>query len=190
MAISERIKAEAKRTIDGMQRFYDKYSDDIDDAEELEHRIARVEASMEGCNGLSQDDKIQKTAENVFELTCAQERSYDSLRRELKLNRDEYRREFAEIKRLSSEDFKTLQKELREGLGSVMKKIEDSGCDCSANSSSHASGSASDKTAHSMMFKVIADHPILAFTAFMFLILLVFISGHFEMLAKLLGTSA
>ena len=84
MAISDRIKAEARRTIDGMQRFYEKYSDETDDREELEHRIARVEASMEGCNGLTQDEKIQKTAENVFELTCAQERSYDALRLELR----------------------------------------------------------------------------------------------------------
>ena len=84
MAISDRIQAEARRTIDGIQRFYEKYSDEVDDAVEREHRIARVEASMEGCNGLSQEDKIQKTAENVFELTCAQERSYDAIRMELR----------------------------------------------------------------------------------------------------------
>ena len=50
MAVSERIKAEARRTIDGMQKFYEKYSDDVDDAAELDHRVARVEAAMEGCN--------------------------------------------------------------------------------------------------------------------------------------------
>ena len=98
MAISDRIRAEASRTIDGMQKFYEKYSDDTDDAEELEHRIARVEASMEGCNGLTQDEKIQKTAENVFELTCAQERNYDAIRREIKITRDGYKEEFRELR--------------------------------------------------------------------------------------------
>ena len=180
MAISDRIKAEARRTIDGMQRFYEKYSDDVDDAEELEHRIARVEASMEGCNGLSQDDKIQKTAENLFELTCAQERSYDSLRRELKLTRDEYRRECMEIKEQNSKDFKSLQKELKDGLAGVMRKIEDSGCD-----SSSSSDSSSKK--YNLLTKIISDHPVLAFNAFIFVIILVFVSGHFEMIAKAFG---
>ena len=108
MAISDRIRAEARRTIDGMQKFYEKYGDDIDDSEELEHRIARVEASMEGCNGLTQDEKVQKTAENLFELTCAQERMYDALRREMRLTRDEYKRECDEIKKINARDFEAL----------------------------------------------------------------------------------
>jgi len=176
VAISDRIKAEARRTIDGMQKFYDKYSDDIDDAEELEHRIARVEASMEGCNGLTQDEKIQKTAENVFELTCAQERTYDALRREIKLSRDEYKLEFKEIKH----DFSDIRKELKEGIASLAKKIEDSGMDSSATPGC--------KNVHTKaLWRIISDHPLLAFNAFMFIILLVFISGHFEMLTKLCG---
>lgn len=178
VAISDRIKAEAKRTIEGMQRFYANYSNDVDDAEELEHRIARVEASMEGCNGLSQDDKIQKTAENVFELTCAQERSYDSLRRELKINRDEYRRECEEIRRQSAEDFKVLKDELKNGLDGVMKKIEDSGTDSSSSGAS--------KTSHSkVLLKLISDHPLMTFNTFIFFLMLVFVSGHFDLLAKL-----
>ena len=88
MAISDRIRAEAKRTIEGMTKYYQEYSDYADESEELEHRIARIEASMVGCNGLSQEDKVQKTAENVFELTCAQERTYDALRCELKKTRE------------------------------------------------------------------------------------------------------
>ena len=169
MAISERIRAEARRTIDGMQRFYERYSDDIDDAEELEHRIARVEASMEGCNGLSQDDKIQKTAENVFELTCAQERSYDALRLELRKMNEQ-----------SSKDFKALQQEIKTGIGGVMKKIEDSGMDGST-SSARKDGHANFIT------KIISEHPLIAFNAFIFTLILVFVSGHFEILAKLCG---
>lgn len=181
MAISDRIRAEARRTIDGMQKFYQKYSDDIDDAEELEHRIARVEASMEGCNGLSQDEKIQKTAENLFELTCAQERSYDALRREMRLTRDEYKRECDEIKKVNARDFEALQQELRAGLKSIKDTIESSGCDSAATVS---------KSKRSSTFsKFISEHPLIAFNAFIFVLLLVFISGHFEFFEGLCGVA-
>lgn len=183
MAISDRIRAEARRTIDGMQKFYQKYSDDIDDAEELEHRIARVEASMEGCNGLSQDEKIQKTAENLFELTCAQERSYDALRREMRLTRDEYKRECEEIKKVNARDFEALQQELRAGLKSIKDTIESSGCDSSATVPKN--NSKNSKT----FLKFISEHPIIAFNAFIFVLILVFISGHFEFLEKLCGVA-
>lgn len=183
MAISDRIRAEARRTIDGMQKFYEKYGDDIDDSEELEHRIARVEASMEGCNGLTHDEKVQKTAENLFELTCAQERTYDALRREMRLTRVEYKRECDEIKKINARDFEALQQELRAGLKSIKTTIESSGCDSSSNSSQHKSKSSSQKA----FFKFISDHPLIAFNAFIFVILLVFISGHFEFLEKICG---
>lgn len=176
MAISDRIKAEARRTIDGMTRFYEKFSDDADDAEELEHRIARVEASMEGCNGLSHDDKIQKTAENVFELTCAQERSYDALRMELRRTRKEYKSEFLEMKKLNSEDFETLQKEIRDGLANVVKKIEDSGMDSSGSCKERPS----DDKHMKFLAKIVSDHPVMALNSFLFLLVLVFISGHFN----------
>ena len=166
-----------------MQKFYQKYSDDIDDAEELEHRIARVEASMEGCNGLSQDEKIQKTAENLFELTCAQERSYDALRREMRLTRDEYKRECEEIKKVNARDFEALQQELRAGLKSIKDTIESSGCDSSATVSKNSNKSS--KT----FLKFISEHPIIAFNAFIFVLILVFISGHFEFLEKLCGVA-
>ena len=167
MAISDRIKDEARRTIDGMQRFYAKYSDETDNAEELEHRIARIEASMEGCNGLTQDEKIQKTAENVFELTCAQERSYDSLRREIKITRDEYKRECKEIK-----------EELKKGISGLAKKIEDSGYDSSASGAKKEAG-------YKFLMKIISEHPMLALNAFMFILILVFVSGHFGTIVSL-----
>ena len=112
-------------------------------------------------------EKIQKTAENVFELTCAQERSYDSLRREIKITRDEYRQECKEIK-----------DELKKGLADVIKKIEDSGMDCSSSSGV--------KRGHSKFItKIISEHPLLAFNAFMFVLVLVFVSGHFEEIISL-----
>jgi hypothetical protein len=185
VAISDRIRAEARRTIDGMQKFYERYGDDIDDSEELEHRIARVEASMEGCNGLTQDEKVQKTAENLFELTCSQERTYDALRREMRLTRDQYKLECDEIKKNNARDFETLRQELRDGLKSIKTTIESSGCDSSSNSSQPKSKSISQKA----FSKFISEHPLIAFNAFIFVILLVFISGHFEFLEKLCGVS-
>lgn len=181
MAISERIKAEARRTIDRMQQVYEKFSDDVNDAEELEHRIARVEASMEGCNGLSQEDKIQKTAENVFELTCAQERSYDALRLELKRNRDEYKSEFADLRTQNAQDFDSLRQEIKEGLESVMKKIEDSGMDSTA--SMIRGNKFSGLVAH-----LISAHPALSSGVFLAVLVLVFISGHFQAILDLFAS--
>lgn len=168
MAISDRIRAEADRTIEGMQRFCSKYSDDVDDAEELEHRIARIEASVEGCNGLTQEEKIQKTAENVFELTCAQERSYDSLRRELKRNRDEYRKECSEVKAEVGK--------VAKGVADLAKKIEESGMD---------SSSSSKKGDYKHVYKLVSEHPLLAFNTFILVLVLVFVSGHFESIVGL-----
>lgn len=167
MAISERIKAEARRTINGMQTFYEKYSEDPHDAEELEHRIARVEASMEGCNGFTQEEKVQKTAENLFELTCAQERSYDALRLEIKRSRE-----------LTLNNFQSLKEEIKTGIDGVMQKIEDSGIDSSCSSSKHHDG---------FISKVISDHPIMAFNAFIFILILAFVSGHLHDLASFFG---
>lgn len=177
MAISERIRAEADRTIERMQRFYNEYSDDVDDAEELEHRIARIEASVEGCNGLTQDEKIQKTAENVFELTCAQERSYDALRMEMRKSRDEWKELMSDMKNLHSKDYKSLHEGLSKGLADVMAKIEDSGSDTPASMSGKANG----------LMKIISAHPMLAFYFFLVLLVLVFVSGHFGDIVKLIN---
>lgn len=177
MAISDRIKAEAIRTIKGIERYYEKYGIDGDDAEEREHRIARIEAAMEGCNGLTHDEKVQKTAENLFELTCAQERSYDMMRLEIKQLRDE-----------NNKEFDIMRGELRDGLDKVIKKIEGSGSDVrQPNTSRPAAPAATASVHHRLISKIISEHPLLAFNAFMFVLLLVFISGHFSELAKLCG---
>lgn len=182
MAISERIKAEARRTIDGIERYYAKFGMDVDYADEREHRIARIEAVMEGCNGLTQEEKVQKTAENVFELACAQERSYDMMRSEIKKLRDE-----------NNKEFDVLRGELREGLQKVINKIEESGSDGQRSIAYQAGGSApststsADHPHHHLITKMISEHPIIAFNTFVFVLLLVFISGHFQELAKMFG---
>lgn len=177
MAISERIKAEAVRTIKGIERYYEKYGIDGDDAEEREHRIARIEAAMEGCNGLTHDEKVQKTAENLFELTCAQERSYDMMRLEIKLLRDE-----------NNKEFDIMRGELRDGLDKVIQKIEESGSDGQkAGQTTVQAALEPPIVSRQPLSKIISDHPILAFNAFIFVLLLVFISGHFAEFAKLFG---
>jgi len=177
VAITDRIRAEARRTIDGIKLYYEKYGQDLEDAEEKEHRIARIEAAMEGCNGLSQEDKVQKTAENLFELTCAQERAFDSMRKEIKLLRDE-----------NTQEFDILRRELKSGLNDVMNKIEDSGSDSSGkNTPSLASPPASGSLQNHFISKLISEHPLISLNAFLFVLLLVFISGHFDELAKLIS---
>lgn len=170
MAITDRIRAEAVRTIKGIQSYYEKYGGDHEDAEEMEHRISRIEATMEGCNGLSQEDKVQKTAENLFELTCSQERLFDSMRKEIKLLRDE-----------NNKEFDILRAEVKEGLEGVIKKIEDSG------SGSKPPPENYESIKFKFVYKLISDHPVLALNAFLFVLVLVFISGHFEALIKLCG---
>lgn len=197
MAVSERIKAEARRTIDGMQKFYEKYSDDVDDAEELEHRVARVEAAMEGCNGLSQEEKIQKTAENLFELTCSQERTYDALRRELKLTREDYKNELNKIGEQFSRQLKELQRSLQEEIKTVLTKIEDSGSDSAAQPillppqpTETASGSPGAQVGMTgILTKIISDHPGFSFTTFILILILVLISGHFDELLHLVNAN-
>lgn len=167
MAISDRIRAEAKRTIDGMTKYYKEYGDYADESEELEHRIARIEASMEGCNGLSQEDKVQKTAENVFELTCAQERTYDALRCDLKKTRETVR---DELKKGLSD----VTKELKKDIGRLERKIEDSGMDCSAAAKRH----------RYFFSRFVSDHPNLSCGVFVFVLIMVFLSGHFELISQ------
>ena len=185
MAIKDRIRAEARRTIDGIQNYYNKYGADVEDAEEKEHRIARIEAAMEGCNGLSQEDKVQKTAENLFELTCAQERAFDAMRKEIKILRDE-----------NNKEFDILRVEMREGMRDIIDKIQDSGFTANTAStqltqstqSNQSSQPSEPQSLHThFISKLISEHPVVALNAFVFMLILVFISGHFDDILKVFG---
>ena len=72
MAITKQLRDEADRAIEGIQKYYDG-PDALDNVEEREHRIDRIEAALDGCNGYTDQEKIQKTAVGVFKLTCATE---------------------------------------------------------------------------------------------------------------------
>ena len=77
MAITKQLRDEADRAIEGIRKYYDG-GDALCEIEEREHRIGRIEAALDGCNGYTEKEKIQKTAETVFKLTCASE--YNSLK--------------------------------------------------------------------------------------------------------------
>lgn len=174
MAIKDRIRAEARRTIDGIESFYKEFGGD---SEEKEHRIARIEAAMEGCNGLTQEEKVQKTAENLFELTCAQERAFDSMRKEIKTLRDE-----------NNKEFDILRVEMRDGLKEIIKKIEESGSTNSGKTTSNTPSTPSTSNLHQrLILKLISDHPVITLNAFLFTLVLVFISGHFDDIMKACG---
>jgi len=108
MAISKQLRDEADRTIAGISDYYEKYGDTLIDAEEREHRISKVTAALEGCNGLTEKEKIQKTAENLFGLTCTWERDSLALKRELRLNREEFSKAFDKSKKETAEEFTKL----------------------------------------------------------------------------------
>lgn len=168
MAVSERIKAEAQRTIAGIQEFYRDLGEDAGSKEEMEHRIERVEAVMEGCNGLTQEEKIQKTAENVFELTCAQERLFDSVRRDFKKAQDETRGEFM-----------ALRKEIKDGLKEVTTKIEESCVDQPLS-----------KPAKGKFFpwylRIVSEHPGWTYVTVISILIILLVSGHWESIEKII----
>lgn len=120
MAISKQLKDEADRTIAGITEYFRTHGDSIADSAEMEHRIGKVTAALEGCNGLTEKEKIQKTAENLFGLTCSWERDSLAIRRELHLNRETTTSEFGKSKRESEAAFKALG----DRLASVSSKMD------------------------------------------------------------------
>jgi hypothetical protein len=93
-----------------------------------------------------------------------------------------------EIKQLRDEnnkEFDIMRGELRDGLDKVIKKIEESGSDGRQPSTSGLAATAAAH--HRLIAKIISEHPLLSFNAFVFVLLLVFISGHFAELTKLFG---
>lgn len=164
MAVSERIEAEAQRTIAGIQEFYRDLGNGAGSKEEMEHRIRRVEAVKEGCNGLTQEEKVQKTAENLFELTCAQERLFDSVRREIW--------DVKNIVEENKEEFKNVRQDIKELKG----LIEESCVDSVPKPRSKKNWPFS---------KIIAENPGWSFLTFIFILILAFVSGHFEFFSNL-----
>ena len=152
---------------------------------------------MEGCNGLSQEEKIQKTAEDLFELTCSQERTYDSLRRELKLTREDYKSELNKMGEQFSMQLKELQRSLQDEIKTVLTKIEESGSDSAAKplllpyqpTETESGSPGAQGVLTSILTKIISDHPGFSFATFIFILILVLISGHFDELLHLFNAN-
>ena len=60
MAITRQLQDEADRTIAGITKYYEQYGDLLLDAEEREHRIGKITVALEGCNGITDKEKLQK----------------------------------------------------------------------------------------------------------------------------------
>ena len=123
---------------------------------------------MEGCNGLTQEEKIQKTAENVFELTCAQERLFDSVRRDFKKAQDETRGEFM-----------SLRKELKDGLKEVTTKIEESCVD-------QPSPKSNKNKYFPWYLRIVSEHPGWTYIMVISILVILFVSGHWDSIEKLI----
>ena len=170
MAISPRIAAEAQRTIDGIRRFYEQYGDEYSDSAEREFRIARIEAAKEGCNGLTQEEKIQKTAENVFEFACAQERTYDALRLEIKKSGDAFSEKL-------NKGLDALKGEMQAGFRNISEKIEESCFDQPEKKRAKRR-----IPVWSIVTDLICGHPDLTFITFIIIMILSFVSGNFKLI--------
>ena len=168
MAISARIEAEAKRTIDGIRRFYEQYGDEYCDSAEREFRIARIEAAKEGCNGLTQEEKIQKTAENVFEFACAQERTYDALRLEIKKSGDTFSEKL-------NQGLDKIKSEMQAGFKEISSKIEESCFDQPDRKRARRR-----IPVWSRVTDLICGHPDMTFLTIIIILILSFVSGNFK----------
>lgn len=125
MPITHHIEEVARRTIDEIQDYYKNYSDDINDTDEMEHRIARVERLKEACNGLTEKDKLQKTAENLFEVGTAWERGQDTIKKVIRKNQKEVEAKLAEFRKENNENLEKIQKAIKELFDHMTKKFEE-----------------------------------------------------------------
>lgn len=121
MAITPHIEAEAKRTIEGIQDYYKNYSDSPGDFEEMEHRIARVERLKEACNGFTEKEKLQATAENLFEVGSAWERGSDEIKKIIKKNNKLTAEQILKL----SEETKEMQRENNSNYDKINTSLKD-----------------------------------------------------------------
>lgn len=124
MPITQHIEEVARRTIDEIQDYYKRFSDDINDTDEMEHRIARVERLKEACNGLTEKDKLQKTAENLFEVGTAWERGQDMIKKIIRKNQKNVETKLAEFRKENNENYEKIQSSIKELSENMNKKFE------------------------------------------------------------------
>jgi Fe2+ transport system protein B len=161
----------------------------------MEHRIARVERLKEACNGLTEKDKLQKTAENLFEVGTAWERGQDMIKKIIKKNQIFVERQFEEIQKQNSENYKNLQESINTLSENMNKKFEEEkqyneehyetkvqivekGKDLPQTNNSGFKGS---------ILRFFDNHFAGCLFGIVFIIILMFISGHTELINMIIN---
>lgn len=186
MPITPHIEAVAKRTIEGIQDYYCRFSDDINDTDEMEHRIARIERLKDACNGYSDKDKLQKTAENLFEVGTAWERGQDVLKTIIRTNQAYVEQRLDEIEKSNSENYEHLQESIKELSDNMLNKLDDERKynDTHYEYKSQLSSGAGLKNA---LLKFIDAHFSGVLFGVIFIIVLLFISGQTDLINQIIG---
>lgn len=191
MAITPHIEAEAARTIEEIQDYYRKFSDDINDSDEMEHRIARVERLKEACNGLTENEKLQKTAENLFEVGTAWERGQDMIKKIIRKNQTDVEKRLAEIRKENSDNFDNIQTSIKELSNTMTKKFEEE----QKYNDSHYEAKAqitvntptSNASVKNSIIKFIDNHFAGCALTLLIIIFVLFISGHIDLINQILS---
>ena len=199
MAITPHIEAEAKRTIEGIQDYYKNYSDSPGDFEEMEHRIARVERLKEACNGFTEKEKLQATAENLFEVGSAWERGSDEIKKIIKKNNKLTADQILKLSEETKESFKEIQREnnsnydrIQESLQNLAKNVNDKFEESRQYNDKHFirkdKPKEDVKDSYTFKGKILnfIDHHFLGVAVWTIVILMfIFISGHTDILQML-----
>lgn len=195
MAITPHIEAEAKRTIEGIQDYYKNYSDSPGDFEEMEHRIARVERLKEACNGFTEKEKLQATAENLFEVGSAWERGSDEIKKIIKKNNKltadqilKLSEETKEMQRENNSNYDKINTSLKDLAKNFNDKFEESRKYNDQHFIRKDKPKEEVKDSYTFKGKILSfiDHHFLGVAVWTILILLfIFISGHVDILQML-----
>jgi hemerythrin-like domain-containing protein len=197
MPITPHIESVARRTIEEIQDYYKNYSDDINDTDEMEHRIARVERLKEACNGLTEKDKLQKTAENLFEVGTAWERGQDLIKKIIKKNQSYVEKQFEEIQKQNAENYKNLQGSIDALSENMNKKFEEekryneghyeSKVQMISTQEKEQSGNQSNGGIKGMIIKFVDNHFAGCLFGIILIVVLMFISGHTDLINQIIS---
>jgi len=194
MPITPHIEAEAKRTIDEIQDYYKRFSDDINDTDEMEHRIARVERLKEACNGLTEKDKLQKTAENLFEVGTAWERGQDMIKKIIRKNQKDVETRLAQIRKENNDNYEKIQTSIKELSDNMNKKFEEEQKYNDTHFESKVQQVGRDATIEksdggfkTSLLKFFDKHLGKIITLVIIVILVIFISGQIDLVKQIIG---
>lgn len=190
MPITQHIEEVARRTIDEIQDYYRKFSDDINDTDEMEHRIARVERLKEACNGLTEKDKLQKTAENLFEVGTAWERGQDMIKKIIRKNQKDVESKLAEFRKENNENYNNIQGSIKELSENMNKKFEEEKQYNETHFETKIQLMTKENTTPGIkgaILRFLDNHFVGCAFTLMFIIVLLFISGHTDLINQIIN---